>query len=724
MPPTIRQSQSRGAASPWKRGSRALMTVLIGLTTCGSVVGGLTAVAAHAESCPNQTLRNGPSEALPDCRAYEQVSPANKDGNDAVSPLPFSQFPAQAASAGDGVVYMSDGTFPTARGSLFPNAHLSTRGEGNEGWHTSEATPPSLVATPSNGLSAGTVGYNFSEDLSQSVIKADTPPRAPSGEQLYNLFLDHNGSSSLVNTAAPSEFAPQGEECYEFAECYDFFDLTAFAGASSTFDRVLFEANASLVGTGAPGGFVENLYESSAGQVRPVGVLPDGAIAPGAQPGAGGGSPIYTTAIASGRWSDVSHAISADGSRIIWRDPSTGNLYVREDNSQPDAKTVLIAEGGQFWAASTDGSIVYYTKAGDLYRYELAGETKPAATTDLTPGGEVRGVAGVSEDGSYVYVVATGQLVNGKGTGGQPNLYVWHEDANTHASELKFITTLAEGDSADWTSTPANLRAYVTPDGRHLAFSSLNRLTSYDNHASSEVYEYSSENSALVCASCDPSGAPPVGSAFTGANLTQLASTAFYQPRVLSDDGARLFFSSPDPLLPGNATASTKVYEYEQPGTGSCKGELGCVYRISSGSSGAGGMADIFLDADATGSNVFFATASQLAPSDVDNLYDVYDARVGGGVPAPSGSSDCSSGCSGEGITSPPGSTAPGSQQVLGAVAAPPGKTTSLLKPGKKAKPLTCQAKAKKLASRKARARALKRCPKPRHQRTSHGRAR
>ena len=43
----------------------------------------------------------------------------------------------------------------------------------------------------------------------------------------------------------------------------------------------------------------------------------------------------------------------------------------------------------------------------------------------------------------------------------------------------------------------------------------------------------------------------------------------------------------------------------------------------------------MFLDASASGDDVFFATRERLAPTDTDELVDVYDARVDGGFPAP-----------------------------------------------------------------------------------------
>ena len=97
---------------------------------------------------------------------------------------------------------------------------------------------------------------------------------------------------------------------------------------------------------------------------------------------------------------------------------------------------------GAYWTASADGSLVYFTN-GDLYQYD----TNTAQTTDITPGGEVQGVLGASEDGSYVYFVAKGVLAAGA-SAGEENLYLWHE------GKTVFITTFTSGENrqtvADW----------------------------------------------------------------------------------------------------------------------------------------------------------------------------------------------------------------------------------------------------------------------------------
>jgi hypothetical protein len=467
--------------------------------------------------------------------------------------------------------------------------------------------------------------------------------------------------------------------------------VPAFAGASEDFSHVIFEANDSLV-AGAPADGKENLYETVAGAVRLVGILPDGKIPPEGATAGGGIDAVNEGA------HELEHAISANGARVLFEAAANNGgpdeqqageieLFDRLDGSstieisapalgaQPSKceteQGICNAEPAKFWAASEDGSIVYFTSkaaltkeshvgeeqtgkahenpGNDLYRYDLATGTLSDLTVDAEDpnGADVLGVVGASADGSYVYFVATGNLTTGA-EGESPHLYVWHADAQG-VGQLQFIASLRMpepkeekniealrngpgapylSDVADWTSRPTESQAYVTPDGRHLAFMSVEPLTGYDNRdqangqADHEVFEYSAETGQLMCASCDASGERPLGSAFIGARLDARASTPFHQPRSLSDDGSRLFFSSPDPLVPGLAGGSVKLFEYEE-------GKA----QLLSGSEGGGEA--VFLDASASGNDVFFATREQLVSTDVDELVDVYDARVDGGLRAP-----------------------------------------------------------------------------------------
>jgi hypothetical protein len=93
---------------------------------------------------------------------------------------------------------------------------------------------------------------------------------------------------------------------------------------------------------------------------------------------------------------------------------------------------------------------------------------------------------------------------------------------------------------------------------------------------------------------------------------------------ALSDDGRYVFFSTAEALVPEDTNGRFDAYEYDTTD--------GSVHLISSGTDTSDSY---FLDASASGHDVYFVTRQQLAGWDTDNAYDLYDARVGGGFPDP-----------------------------------------------------------------------------------------
>jgi hypothetical protein len=408
----------------------------------------------------------------------------------------------------------------------------------------------------------------------------------------------------------------------------------------------------------------------------------------------------------------VRNAISADGSRVVW-EVGAGeqrHLYLRDmtkgETVQLDVPRAGVGpsnsyNGPQFQDASANGSRVFFTdeqrltsgshaqeNEPDLYVAELHSGSGPLSTTltDLTEtaavgeSGAVRGdVLGTSDDGTYVYFVANGELgehgvkgdckEDGTTGSGSCNLYVAHYNGSEWEPSL-LVAVLSNEDERDW--SPGGflgvVTARVSPDGEYVAFMSDRSLTKYDNlDAASgvpdeEVYLYHAGHGGLACASCDPTGARPNGVFDPQFNANGrpllvdhvgawgkhwLAGSipgwtpvsnlhAFYQPRYLSNNG-RLFFDSPDALVPADVSGVENVYEYEPQGLGSCTGASasasevfvrqagGCVALISSGTSSE---ESAFLDASEEGGEVFFMTTAQLSSEDVDSAFDVYDAHV------------------------------------------------------------------------------------------------
>jgi DNA-binding beta-propeller fold protein YncE len=554
-----------------------------------------TTLTASESACPNEALRGGFSASLPDCRAYELVTPPNQASAEP-DPLSYEIYRENGASSnGDRMSFYAIASLPGSAGDS--ESYLSSRGPG--GWSTEDVIPLQAYYAFECPIRDGSAPA-YSADMSGAVIgyggnqRADNQfgggcgaeaPEVLAGEPsgVENLLLRDNASRTyqLIDVTPPAVTPADAR----------------FAAASSDLAHVVFREAARLTPE-ALGGGVENLYEWQAGIVRLVSLLPDG-------------TPVAASPA----------GISPDGSRVFFT--AAGDLYTRLGGTstvQLDAsKAGGVGGGARFITATSDGSVAFFiddasaaltadTAPGsgpNLYRYDFAS----GRLTDLTPqpGSEVQGVAGTSEDGSYVYFVANGDLASGA-TEGQPNLYLWHSGATS------FIATLSSNDFCVGEASCAR----VSADGAYLAFASTQSLTGYENTNAGgfevpEVFLYSAASADLACASCNPSGEAPT----EGAILERHYGSA---PRYLSS-GGRVFFDTADALVPSDTNGQRDVYEYER----------GHIYLISSGTSASPSW---LLDASASGDDVFFLTRQSLLPQDTNaEELSIYDARVHGGFP-------------------------------------------------------------------------------------------
>jgi len=306
-------------------------------------------------------------------------------------------------------------------------------------------------------------------------------------------------------------------------------------------------------------------------------------------------------------------AVSANGQRVYFSIGENGPLYL----GSPGGPSVPLPEasgGAAFQAASGDGSVALYLVSSTLYRYQVTSESSQPV------GGAVSGVLGTSAGADVVYFQDAAGLRR------------WQEGTTT--------TILAGPEVALATDyPPATATARVSLDGAHLAFLSAAEVPPFDNvDASSgspdtELYLYGPPPGGgaprLVCASCNPTGERPKGSAsIPGAEVN--GSTLAYRPRVLSSSGNRVFFDTADRLVIGDSDSRPDVYEWEAGGEGTCTEVEGCVGLVSGGRSSGGR----FVDASANGDDTFFTTEESLVGFDPGAI-DIYDYRVGGGLPEP-----------------------------------------------------------------------------------------
>ena len=730
---------------------RRLISVLVVLVPVGLLV---AAPALAAEACPNEQIRAQEVYALrlPDCRAYEQVTPINKNG---ANPTGAPDF-LQASPDGGRLNFLVLPGMPGAVGESEYPQFLAARGP--TGWSSEGLLPPTK---PGNQASI----RGWSESLSQTAV------------ELHGLEL-RTTASGAFQQVVPGQVASGGTYGFHVA---------AFSADES---HLIFESPTQLLPNAAPN--VINLYEWNASkpageQLSLAGVLPDGSTPPGGS-FAGPYAWVAKTVARGGATSHyyTQNTISADGSRVFFTTGGTesqgaGQIYIREDG----ATTVQVSASQRslpdpngpkpaaFMAATPSGSQVFFTscqqltddstavstaavectssKQGqDLYRYDvgsgvLTDLTSEAlsdpSTAKATHGAAVQGVLGTSADGSYVYFVANGVLAPGASPGNcngamastEPsacNLYLWHDGTVTFIARQDALSSLGleTSDSLNWqpTSTATNgvlvaKSSRVTPDGLILMFRSQERLTSYDNQplepgtcampfsfnlrpSCEEIYRYEAGSSHLACVSCDPSGAPPTGNATLQSIRT--LTTAPENPasiltRNLSADGSRVFFESPDALVPQDTNGQRDVYEWEQGGSGSCHNQAGCLFLLSTGQSPDPAY---FADASANGNDAFFFTSQPLVGQDQDQIVDIYDARVEGGLasqnPPPV------TPCSGDGCrlspSMPPVFGAPSSMTFSGN-----GNLTSVFNLAVKAKP-------KPLTRSEKLARALRACKRER----------
>jgi hypothetical protein len=564
--------------------------------------------------CPNESSRVGLSVNLPDCRAYELATPGL---NSSAPPEGWPQVTVEGMLADGSALAFLGSSAPSDAEGATTTANVLVARRSASGWATKSLSAPTPLPSGNDfGAERSTVG--LSADLTQSVTWSNQPLAGGSSPSGTNLYLRHpDGSFTALTKVGAPTYGPGGE----------------LLGASEDFKRLFIASSEKQLGEDPI--VVGNAYEWANGNLKLVAVLPGGALAPE-------GGTLPQGALPS---------LSTDGSKVLFKAKGDKGLYLRTNATEtaevsagqrttepdPNPPAEAIAAG-----MAADGSVVLFSsaseltndaytgrtgglandKGADLYSYDTKTKVLTDLTVDTDPadkaaGADVETVLGASTDASYVYFVARGNLAEGASTG-ERNLYV------AHAGEIFFVGT-------DPSIAPEQL--YVTPDGRHVAFTSAEPQTGYDTGGHLQAWRYS-YGVGIECASCRPSGEEPTADA-------SLAG------RALSEDGARLFFQSADAVVTGAQGGQSNVYEYT----------AGEVHLLTPGE----GSAALLIGAGASGDDVFIAAFEELAPQGQGGVFAIYDARVNAHVPPPSETAGCQGETCRTAVPTSPEAESPGS---------------------------------------------------------------
>jgi phosphodiesterase/alkaline phosphatase D-like protein len=625
-------------------------------------------------NCPNAALRQQTGAAyLPDCRAYELVSPARAGGAVLSPGAPSSPYAHDNFAFGGTLNIIPGAGNPPNGGFLLPAEDLYVARRTASGWVTryvglSGEETLEQSGKPTRSGPGGIYRVLADRELTRFLTWDQITPfnsHIPQARSFAPYVWDNEGNSlgrlpsNLAEVPGASAPTTEGGFLGDMQPSADFSHY-AFSSIRTAF---------------APGGLTESpgsAYDEdlTSGEVQIVSKTAAGADIPidpqGEEPGSGLGGSAQFLQIP---------ALSTDGSHILISSLGAGgetHLYMRvggaltyEVSRAPDGLNHAVSFAGM----SADGGEVFFTtplqmsasdqdSSIDLYRWAQATDSLTLLSTGVegsgnrdecntgwiagcgvevvpTPGqiaysggnpGPPRDTA-LAADSEEIYFYSPEQLdLGARGVPGKRNLYLWQGGA------VRFLATIDPEHPIEHIN--------VSADGSHMGFITKTPIGSYDNAGHAEMFVYDAQARALRCVSCHPDGSPP-SSDVEGA-----------QNGIFMTDDGRAFFSTEDALIPRDANGITDVYEYVE----------GRPQLISSGAGTETPGASYhpgLVGVSADGTNAFFYTTQTYVPQDENGaFFKFYDARVAGGFPYTKPPAPCAAAdeCHGEASTeqSPP----------------------------------------------------------------------
>jgi hypothetical protein len=597
----VNRGSSHGKARSDRRASPAMHGAVAAIAVAAVGTLGLFVPAAGAAgdanevACPSATESSPGFRAyLPDCRAYELVTPPYTGGT---PPLPI----VARSPDGEGVLALDiSGVFAGSENDPFngfgSEGALYGLARGASGWGTEALDPPGTLYPKRSGVRFEAASVDLAVTLWSLSSKA--AEEAGEGASLY--LRNGGGTFNRVGPASPVG----AEEAFHVAGAsQNLSDVLAYPGAHWPGDTTIRKRRSLYEYAYAGASLVEPLL---------VGVDNEGGL------GSNRDANLITqcgTSLGSLESGDVYNALSASGKTVFFTaragpcelggetgtGPAVDELYARVGGAHtvaisepplsgagavPGRECTLVCQEDEeeqnghsrskaiFQGASEDGGKVFFLSdqplvnadqntTMDLYMAELAGEGREAHIARLVlvsegeeiephrrEGAEVQGVARVSENGERVYFVAKGVLTTKpdqslaagqqSAVKGQDNLYVY--DADT--GKLAFVATLASSDEesglgscayhvCDW-ATEDERTVQASEDGKYLIFLSHAHLTAGDTSSGPQLFEYDAQTETVVRASIGQRGdylCPTSGKIEEGYNCD--GNLAAYEPELL-----------------------------------------------------------------------------------------------------------------------------------------------------------------------------------------------
>jgi hypothetical protein len=620
----------------------------------GASVSNVAATSATLEASINPN--NGPASAVPGAATsyYFQYSTASTAGCEA-APASCTSVPAppgEAIEPGESYLTVGRHVQDLSAGTVY-HYRVVALSESADELITVDGPDQTFTTQPAGGA------FQLPDDRQWELVSPPDKHGAyiyPFTELGFAAQASVGGDAMTFLTSTPTESGPQG---YVEVE-----QVLAARGPNGWVSRDISTPHERATGAavGKGGEYVAFSEDLSLAVVQPHGFF-DSSLSPEAS----AQTAYLRTNFLNGNVNDP--CVESCYRPLVTGKPGYTNVPPGTVFGEECAKQGAVICGPTFTGATPDLSHIALSSEEPLLAGSEPREEYEWTDGRLSPGNHLPGRrVSTSEDGSWSYFMSESVLAAGAVVG-EPNMYV------SNGGVTKLIAVLSKVDFPDWEGDLRSRTSRVSPDGRWFAFMSQRELTGYNTHdgvsgqPDEEVYLYhapadlATEAGTLVCASCDPTGARPVGVEYerlrsqgrdrvigeiswTGdpwiaANVPGWTpyglQTPIYQSRYLSN-GGRLFFDSNDALVPQDVNGTEDVYEYEPAGYTNEEGRVKCTTASATFSDRSGGCVDLissgqdaeessFMDASGSGGDVFFMTAARLVPQDYDTAYDVYDAH-------------------------------------------------------------------------------------------------